>query len=305
MGYEDKLIQSSPLLQSSSSIKETSRTIYYGEVISIDDPTQGGRIKVLIQDLDNAITKYALPAEKAANLPWAYPLLPKFFHLMPKVGEIVRIFIEDIKYSQRGRFWMGSVISQPQKIEFDSIYTALSTTNMAISAPEKAPYTFPDAVGVYPNVEDVAIVGRINTDIILRVNDMEFRAGQHEPQDLLKLNKKNPASIRLSFDSYQGSPTEYISSNVLMADRIGLISHSGVPKFKAAQLSADNRDEIFSTGHPMVRGDVLVAALKIIKDALVQHIHGYSGLPADVTNAITNLQAIDFEGMLQKNIVIN
>ena len=296
MGYEDKIIQAGNPLRNDINKKDATRTIFYGEVIDIVDETQGGRIKVRILDIDNATSNN--------NLPWAYPMLPKFFHIYPKVGEMVRIFFEDIRYTERSRFWMGSIISQPQKIDFDSFYTALSTTNMAISAPEKAPYTFPDAVGVYPNIEDVAIVGRVNTDIILRVNDLEIRAGQHEPDDLLKLNKKNPASIRLTFDKIEESEN-YISTNVIMADRIGIVSHDGTPKLKAALLNAVDRNKIFEQGHPIPRGDVLVEILKIFRDALVQHIHGYSGLPADVTNAITNLQNINFEGMLQKNIVIN
>jgi hypothetical protein len=296
MGYEDKIIQAGNPLRNDINKKDATRTIFYGEVIDIVDETQGGRIKVRILDIDNATSNN--------NLPWAYPMLPKFFHIYPKVGEMVRIFFEDVRYTERGRFWMGSIISQPQKIDFDSFYTALSTTNMAISAPEKAPYTFPDAVGVYPNIEDVAIVGRVNTDIILRVNDLEIRAGQHEPDDLLKLNKKNPASIRLTFDKIEESEN-YISTNVIMADRIGIVSHDGTPKLKAALLNAVDRNKIFEQGHPIPRGDVLVEILKIFRDALVQHIHGYSGLPADVTNAITNLQNINFEGMLQKNIVIN
>lgn len=296
MGQEAKCIQQANVLANPNNISDLTRNIYYGEVISVDDPQQGARIIVRIPDLDNSTTN--------ANLPWAYPFLAKFFHVIPKVGELVRVIIEDVNYPQRGRFWSGSIISQPQKIEFDSYYTALSTTNMAISAPEAAPFTYPDAVGVYPNVEDIAVVGRVNTDIILRVNDLEIRAGKHEPDNNLALNKKNPASVRLSFDLSSTDSTSYISNTIVMADRIGIIAHDGSPKFLAAGLSSKDRDRIFDQGHPMARGDVLVQALKIMRDALVQHIHAYSGLPADPV-AVANLQAINFDNILQKNIVIN
>ena len=177
-----------PILQTSNpykSITDTvsiTRTIYYGEVISIDDSTDGGRIQVKIQGFDNRTAN--------ADLPWCYPLLPKFFHVYPQIGEFVRIFIEDIKYPERSRFWLGSIISQPQKIGFDSIYTALSTTNMALTTPEPAPVTYPDAEGIYPLKTDVAIVGKINTDVILRINEVHLRAGKHENDNVLKLNTK-------------------------------------------------------------------------------------------------------------------
>ena len=46
---------SEPYAKVGSGIKNT-RTIYYGEVISIDDDTDGNRIKVRIPDLDKRIS---------------------------------------------------------------------------------------------------------------------------------------------------------------------------------------------------------------------------------------------------------
>ena len=103
-----------PYIQTSNPYESVERktpslkSIFYGEVISIDDDTDGGRIKVNIVALDG------VNAAKE-DLPDCYPLLPKFFHVYPQVGEIVRIFIQDMKYPKKGRFWLGSIISQPQK----------------------------------------------------------------------------------------------------------------------------------------------------------------------------------------------
>lgn len=290
-----KILQSDPYKRDINKQKDV-RNVYWGEVVSIDDPTDGGRIKVRIGDLDNKT-----PNE---NLPYAYPLLPKHFHLYPQVGEIVRIILEDINYPQRSRFWMGSVISQPHKIGYDNIYTALSTTNLAVTAPEKAPSTYPDAKGVYPKLEDIALVGRENTDLILRERDVELRAGKHVFDDNLTLNKKNPASVRLVFEQMSGS-TDTQSSVVTMADKIALISHDGIPKFKAAQIDEKERNEIFTKGHPLGRGDVIVEALELLRKAIIQHIHAYSGLPADKSGIIIDLEKVDFTKILQKNIVIN
>ena len=291
-----------PYIQTSNPYKQTdttipvSRTIFYGEVVDITDPTDGNNIKVKIPDLDNKIAN--------EDLVWCYPLLPKFFHILPKVGEYVRVFIEDVRYPQRSRYWMGSVISQPQKIGFDSIFTALSTTNMALTIPDPAPSTFPDADGIYPLPEDVAVVGRVNTDVILRINQVSIRAGKHENNDVLKLNIKNPATVDMIFEQTQGS-TDFYSNTVIQADKIAILSHDGNPQFKAARLTPEDRVNIFKTGHPMVRGDTLVEALNIIRNAIINHIHGYSNLPADKTAIINTLESINFDGILQKNIVTN
>jgi len=294
MPYERNIINQSEPYKRNINNQKAIRNVYWGEVISIDDETDGGRIKVRIPDLDNKVLN--------SDLPWCYPLLPKFFHLYPQIGEVVRIILEDIEYPQRSRFWLGSVISQLQKIGNDPMYTALSTTNLKFTNSEKAISQYPDATGVFPNKEDIAIIGRDNTDIILRVRDVEIRAGKNENGNVYALNKQNPASIRTTFD-ITGITT--ISSSVIMGDKIALISHDGIPKFKAVNIDQKERQKIFAEGHPLGRGDTIVQALELLRKALVEHIHGYPGLPADPSGAIVDLEKADFTKILQKNIVIN
>lgn len=293
---EHHIVKSNSVYKKIGSEVTPTRTIYYGEVMSIDDLTDGGRIKVKILGLDNKI-------KNTNDLPDCYPLMPKFFHIYPKVGEIVRVFIEDIKYPQRSRFWLGSIISQPQKIEFDSFYTALSTTNMALTRPEEAPSKKPEADGVFPTKDDVAILGRANTDIIQRDKQLELRAGKHTFDNILELNTKNPASLKLSFDNIKEN--EYYSNTIISSDKIALISHSGNPQFKAVRVDSGERERIFNEGHPLARADVLVDALNLMRRAILNHIHGYSGLPSDKNSIIKDLEAINFDAMIQENIVIN
>lgn len=292
-----------PILQTSNPNKQRNvnlvknRTIFYGEVISITDNTEGGRIKVRIPELDNKIADN--------DLVWSYPLLPKFFHVYPQVGEMVRVFIEDNKFPQRSRFWLGSIISQPQKIGFDSKFTALSTTNLGVTKIEKAPYTFPDAEGVFPTKSDVAIVGKVNTDVILRVNEVHIRAGKHENNDILKLNTENPASIHMVYEPIQDNSDKFYSNTIIQSDKIAIISHDGNPNFKAAKLSSQDRTRIFENGHPIARADVLVEALEVIRLAIIGHIHGYSGIPADKNDIINKLEKLQFDLIKQENIVTN
>lgn len=296
MSFDKPILQKSNPYKPVDQTSTVTRTIYYGEVTSIDDPTEGGRIQVKILDFDN---RTANP-----DLPWCYPLLPKFFFVLPQVGEMVRIFIEDIKYPERSRFWLGSVISQPHKIGFDSRYTALSTTNMALTSPEPAPSTYPDAVGIYPLKTDVGIIGKVNTDVLLRINQVQIRAGKHENGDVLKLNTTNPAQITLTFEKKPDAASFY-SNTVIQSDKIAIISHNGDPQFKAVNLEDKDRERIFNEGHPLGRADLIVEALNVIRNVLINHIHPYSGLPVDKNLLIKNLEDLNFDNILQKNIVIN
>jgi hypothetical protein len=302
-----------PYIQTSNPNKQQSatialqRTIYYGEVMSIDDDSDGGRIKVKIPDLDNRTSNID-------DLPWCYPLIPRFIYQYPQVGEMVRVLIEDIKLPMRSRFWTGSVISQSQKIGFDSKFTATSTTNYALVNPEKAVSTYPDADGVFPIQTDIAIIGRINTDVILRINEVHIRAGKHENDNILKLNTKNPAEISMVFEPINNNnnttiinntSTCYYSNTIIASDKIAIISHTGNPQFKAARLTADDRTRIFNEGHPLGRGDIIVEALNVLRDAIINHIHGYSNLSADKNEIIRKLEQLQLDQILQKNIVIN
>jgi len=296
MAYDKPYLQTSSPFRRDSNNLEPTRSIYYGEVISIVDPTDGGRIKARVQGLDNRTDD--------ADLPWAYPNLPKFFHVYPQVGEVVRIYLENTKYPERARFWQGSVISQPQKIGLDSIFTALSTTNLAFSVPEPAINTYPDAVGVFPLINDVAIIGKVNTDIILTDNQVHIRAGKHENDNILKLNIKNPAEISLIYEQLTTSKA-YQSTTVVTSDRIALIAQQGNPQFRTARVQQKDRDAMFEQGHPIGRGDVIAQALEIFRNAIIGHVHGYSGLAADKNAIIADLEKLDFTALYNKNIVIN
>jgi hypothetical protein len=294
MSFDKKYIQQSKSSYGSKELNEQEpiRTIYFAAVVSIDDKLDGGRIRVRIPDIDNDITD--------GNLSFCYPILPKFFWNYPKVGEVVRIFIEDTRYPQKGRHWMGSVISQPQKIKKDDQLTALSTTGLKTQPAEQSISTQPEAIGVFPDLDDIGIVGRDNVDLILRERELELRVGKHLFNNVLKINRKNPATLRMNFED-EGSR----SSAILQADKIALLSHAGNPKFKVLDMDVKERDRIFKEAHPAVFGDILSEILKVYRRAILTHLHGYSGIPADKSNAISDLEKLNIDSMLSDNIVIN
>jgi len=271
------------------------KSIYWGEVISIDDNIDGGGIRVRISGLDNNLLN--------EELPFAYPLVPKFLHVFPKKGEVVRVFIENIKYPQRSRLWEGPIISQPHKINYDNLLTALSTTNLGVSKPDEKTESFPDAEGVYPKKNDIALLGRLNNDVILRDNEVELRAGKHVNENNLKLNRKNVGSVRVIYEDNEDGT--YRSSTIIQSDVIALISHKSTPKFKSFGLTKKDRDYIFEKASPIAKGNLTIAALELMRKAILEHIHPYSKLPADPNGSIVELRKLDFNIILNKNIVTN
>ncbi|MFW5847404.1 MAG: hypothetical protein ACOCVF_00595 [bacterium] len=293
MSYNDKFVLNKDNANfSPNANSKIVRTIYYGEVVSVQDETETGKIKVRIPELDTKIG--------SANLPDCYPLQPTFLHVFPKVGEAVRVFIEDTRYPYRGRLWLGSIISQYDKINYEPYISGISGTNVAIYAPNKAPSTYPNAKGVYPEKEDIAILGRKNNDIVLKDNQVSLRAGKHLINNPLVLNKDNPSIINLKISEQTKK-----SSVVTSADKIALLSTNGTLQYDVTSLDDEAIENIFNTTHPMVRGDVLVDILKKFRNALLNHIHPYDAMPATKTEIVIKVDNINLENILQKNIVIN
>jgi hypothetical protein len=294
MAFEKKITQQSDPYRQVGNNQNKVSNVYWGEVTSIEDNTDGGRIKVKIPELDTQT-----PNE---NLPYCYPMMPKFLHIYPKVGEVVRIILEDTDTPQRSRYWVGSVISQLQNVKFDNVYRALSTTNVKQTQPLRAESTYPKAKGVFPDKKDIGIIGRDNTDIILKEREVHIRAGKHTIDNVLELNRKNPATQSLYFEEISGDTRSML---LHLADKIAFISHDGIPKFSAADITQDERNRIVSKAHPMVRGDVLAEILEIFRKAILNHIHPYSNLPSDKSGIILDLEKVNLESFKQNNILIN
>lgn len=272
-----------------------SKHIYWGEVVSVDDEYEGGSIKVRIKEVDNHI--------KDSELADAYPLIPKFLHIYPQKGEAVRVLIENPETPQKGRFWVGSVISQIHKLQFEDVYSGLSTSSLNIINPEKSIKTYPDAKGVFPNINDIAILGRNNSDIILKDNKILIRVGKHLDGDVYKYNKENIGLIKMSFN--RKSNGKNISETFIMSDKIALLTHKGEPSIKEYEITDSNIDKIYEELHPLPKGDVLVEYLDIMKNIILTHVHPYNGMPVDSSANVLKLQKVDFKKMLQKNILIN
>jgi len=164
--------------------------------------------------------------------------------------------------------------------------------------------TNPNTTGVFPEIDDVGIIGRVNTDIILKKNQVIIRAGKHMNGDINTLNTKNPSSLTMTFEPIINS-SDYYSNSILVSDKIALLSHNGNPNFKSTILTPQDRINIFENGHPIGRGDIIVYVLNMFRKALLSHKHGYSNTPPLLETILTDIEKFDFDSILQKNIVTN
>lgn len=265
------------------------------KVIDGQTDTSGAlRIKVRFPGIDTHLTDN--------ELPWCIPLLPKLIHIIPKPGEAVLVMLENPNSPYDNRYYIGPVLSQPYFYNFDPYNTtALSGTingNLDLLAD---PGTNPQSHGTLPLDEDVAIVGRKNSDVILKENEIRLRCGQKKYPDTLtpitdrlNYNDDDLAYIQMLYDKNQIDPKsdtidkEFSSVINLFADRINFMSKDGIEqlidytdpdKLMSDDKLTDKNDGFLSKGHPMVYGDMLIKFLENLVQIFLTHTHPFPNTP--------------------------
>lgn len=305
------------------------RNIEVGEVVSINDPNYLGRIKVRIKGTrarggDDGVLD--------TDLPWCFPMVPKFISTQPKLKEAVFIFTFGKEKQHADRMYIGPIISQPQQLNYDPYYiSALAGFTFGSQTPTVDVTTIPQLKGIFPNPEDISIQGRYNTDITQKNNEIIIRAGKFE---VTKPDRNNPFPFTFNTKTQayiqiknnivtvpKKDNQEFEKGTItnIVANKINLLTHKdGSPRFNLTNqdnlISDGEMGRILDEAHQMVFGDVLLTYLKLFKEALFNHVHNGNGsLPTDLT-ASGNKQALaefkkqadDLEkSMLSKNIRIN
>jgi len=249
-----------------------------------------------------------------------FPLLPKHINVVPKIGEVVNILVFNNGTKFADRFYIGPVISSPLKLKLDTVdKSALAGLSISPVAPNVNVDTIPENKGVFPAREDVSLQGRDNSDLILKNNEALLRAGQHELNNSLVFNNKNPAYIQLKFNAKlkasedKSSKAEYGSVVNLVANKINLLTHKeGAPRFTLTDqdgyISESELLKILDEAHPLVFGDTLLEYLKKLELALMNHVHRFPGLKPsaiDGENFIKEYLEYPVQTILSKNVKTN
>lgn len=253
--------------------------IYFSEVLSIEDTLEGGRIKARVLPADQY--------KKLDEIPYAFPLLPKLIDIKPKVGESVLVICSDDERQSSQRYYIGPIISQPQKLYKDEFMLgSTSLLSGGLKKPMEPLSNNAEAKGAFAKDEETAIYSRKNSDIILSDDDIRIRSGARligeSDKTKVEFNKTTPAFIKLKhniekLDSGSNSQT------TIVADDINILSNNGSPYFdlydRDEQITDKTMNEIIDKAHVLPYGDVLVDFLQMFLQMFKSHTHKYSNLP--------------------------
>ena len=277
------------------------------QVESIEDPSDGGRIKARTIDDGNVSTD---------SLPYAFPLMPKIMHVMPKVGESVLVIMNEDGNRHSDRFFIGPIISQNQYLEKDGYDYGRGTANSLLHGGGISPLhrlsMYDSTRGSFPDDEDIAILGRTSEDVILRNGEIDIRCGirgqmvnSTDPNlnGYIVFNETDPAYIQLKREpnlcgKRYGSNDRGTNSVVnVVADKVNLLSHSDPNQFdltdKDKLITKETLQNILDNAHPVAYGDELIEILNIMRKCIISHVHPYNGLPSCNTSEIQDLANYD------------
>lgn len=292
--------------------------IRIGEVIEVDDEYNGLRIKARIDQDSKTETQ---------NLPYAFPLLPKTIQSVPKKGEAVFVIVSSLGNKNSMRYYIGPLISQPQYF-YDEKYrggfgTSHSLLQGSVSKPLESISHYNETFGAFPNVNDIALIGRKSEDVILKDGEIDIRCGirgekvfgDDDEKNALKgnvvFNTQSPAYLQLKYQRGLCKGEHQVADSVinLVADKINLISHKDTEYHNLTDqenlIKSEELDEIMSKLHQVPYGDLLFDLLVRIRLAITNHVHPYPGLPPVKCEYVNNLLKFDIETILSENVRIS
>lgn len=192
--------------------------LYIGRCVNTDDPYMLGRVRIYPDDqniADRLASVYNFNEETDQwkdNDPFIFlPLLPYFVYQVPKVGELVHVIYTNPDYKTlKGQYYIQGPFSSPTTINSENYNSAKTFLDLGI---RNKPYPSiknsqgeffnKKTEGVYPEPGDVALMGRNNTDVVLKDNEVLIRAGKHNKYSKLEMPTANLNRAFVQLSNYQ------------------------------------------------------------------------------------------------------
>jgi len=113
---------------------------------------------------NSAYVPWELGVDYKAPDPYLFdPFLPKHLNLIPKVGESVKIIYYVLNDEVQQREYVCQHTSNYDSLNYDSGEHARSFTKLSSTYRQQNNYRFD---GLIPSVNDVALIGRNNSDVV-------------------------------------------------------------------------------------------------------------------------------------------
>jgi hypothetical protein len=300
-----------------SSGNDRGRIIYVARVVDNVDGSNMGRIKAEIVSFNDQNGEEQPGKDKNdVEAKIAYPLMYQFVNVIPRVGELVYVFLENPKDQSSNRYYIGPIrsLSRP-----DSEYEGTTLANQLFN-PSTYKGVGNSEINAFENPNGIPrdviyIKGKKDSDISLKPREVLIRAGTYIP-DTNEKNTETKSYIQIKqfpdvveIDPVRGTPTvtatkfsqvnivgsniNLISSDSTNSQNRALDENGNLSDNKNVENSTNTRLNDYGTQaktlHPLVLGDELVKVLKVLIKFCLNHKHTPQETPYGPTEEINIL----------------
>jgi len=191
--------------------KSNNQIMFTGIVQDIDDPKMLGRIRVYPENnanIQDVLKGYA----QRNNLntvnspddikPWTpddpfvtLPFLPMYISQVPRPGELVWLIYVNEDYKYQDIYYVQGPFSSPMSLNYQNYQAAKQQTALGDQVKpttdilnEDGTYKDLNSKGIFPEPGDNSLLGRGNSDVVVKYEDVLIRAGK-------SLNMDNPNTL--------------------------------------------------------------------------------------------------------------
>jgi hypothetical protein len=272
----------------SSNATQSSKIIYLAIVKDNSDFSNMGRIRAEIIDFDNNTGEVRPGKDKNdVEYKFAFPLIPDFLNIMPRIGELVYVFLENPSDQSSNRFYVGPIRSVSLPVsQFEDASSANDLFNTK-SYFGNSNFLLPSNDSAIINKDDIYIKSKNDSDLILKSREVLIRAGSLQPNIFVD-NTQTPCYIQLvqrneedinafSQTNIVGSNINLISSDSRTSRRRALDENGDLVDGANVEIKTNPRlneyGELAKELHPLVLGDELIKVLKILIRFCLNHKH--------------------------------
>lgn len=273
----------------SSDATQSSKIIFFGKVKDISDFSNMGRIRVEIIEFDSDGGEEVPGKDKnVVDYVLAFPLIPNFINIMPRVDELVYIFMENPLSPISKRFYIGPIRSVGLPVsQSEGTSSANNLFNEDSYFPGRANFLLPSNDSFIINKDDIYIKSKNDSDVILKSREVLIRAGSLQPnifedniqtQCYIQLIQKNEGNINaFSQANIVGSNINLISSDSRTSRNRALDENGNLIDSSNVEITTNPRlneyGNLAKELHPLVLGDELVKVLKVLIRFCLNHKH--------------------------------
>lgn len=294
---------------------QASRNWYPAKVINIDDPSEQNRIVCRILNLDeNGDIKGGRDRDVPdSKLPFCICMNPPHIHIRPMVGEMVYVSLENPSDNSAPRYYIGPIITSKLKLKYQEYNEAVKVFDDTAFPVNQSVNSKPKVASLFPDISDIALQGRDDSDLMLKQREAYLVAGKFKPNSF-EANIEMPSYLQLKqFDNIKTGPLKAFSQANLQSSNVNIYSPLG--KFRGLDLAKyETNEDLKSFGdlanklHPAVFGDELVKLWEVVLRVLITHIHTpQSPLVPTPDSAILQQYTVSgkLQDLLSKHVRIN